>query len=176
MTYRALIAATLLVPSFALAATKPKPKPAATAKPAPKHDDGPSVSSAERPLADGAASFKFGKKDYELSKVGGSIQTSSGFQIASVKFEGTKGFPKLQLDFMYTGTGPIDATYITNVFAIDEDKEVSAMKAHVSTCSIVLAKATANMVEGTATCPKGMFNADKPGRPITDVKFHAEAK
>ena len=174
-----IVAALVLVPAASFAAAKPKakatPKPAATAKPS-AHDDTPAVASPERPFSEGAASFKLGQRDYSLSKVQGSIQTSSGFQIASVRFEGNKGFPKLQLDFMYTGTGTVDPSYITNFFAIDDDKTVTAMKAHVTNCEITLEKATPSMIEGTASCPKGMFNNEKPGKPVTDVKFHAESK
>lgn len=171
----------LLLPATALAATAAKPKAKATATPkaavtAKATPDEPAVTSGERPFSEGNVSFKLGKKDYSLKKVLGSIQTSSGMQIATVRFEGEKGFPKLQLDFMYTGTGQVDPSYITNIFAIDDDNSVSGMKAHVTPCQITLEKATPNMVEGTASCPKGMFNMDKPGKPVTDVKFYAESK
>ena len=150
-----------------LAAAKPASKPAAV-------NLAPSVASPERPLSDGAVSFKLGTKSLTLKTVGGSIQTSGPYQIASVKFSDGSSFPKLQLDFMYEGTGPVDQ--ITNVFAIDDGKQVSSFRAKVSTCAITLAKATPSLVEGTATCPKGMFNDEKPGKPITDISFRAESK
>jgi hypothetical protein len=160
---------TLLLSSVLLLAAKSKPK----ATPVPSSTDA-SVSSGERKLGAGTASFKLGTKEIQLDKVAGSIQTSSGFQIASVAFtDGDKR--RLQLDFMFLVPGPVEQGYITNIYAV-EDGATSAFKKGVGSCTLTLAKATPTMVEGTASCPKGMLDlANKPAKPITDVKFHAEA-
>lgn len=175
----AAILGALALPLAANGAAKSKAK----AKPTPSAahavatpDANPVTVSEERPVTTGTATCKLGTKSLSFKKAAGSFQTSGGFQTASLKFEGEKGLPKMEIGFMYQGTGIVTADYIQHLFVIGEDKALSAMKPHVSTCTITLARATPSMVEGTATCPKGMLNEDKPGRPITDIQFHAEAE
>lgn len=188
---RAITCAVLSIPlatAVALAAPKTKPKTAAKPKAKPAAhataaraaatpDTAPAVAGPERKVTGGSASCKLGTKSMSFKTATGSFQSSGGFQIASIKFEGgKKGLPKLAIDFLYQGTGPVDPSMIQHLYAIDDDNVVTAMKPHVSTCTIVLARATPNMVEGTASCPKGMLNEDKPGRPITEINFKAEAQ
>ncbi|HVO31113.1 MAG TPA: hypothetical protein VMV18_10265 [bacterium] len=172
----AAVLATTLAASTATSLAASKARPKATATPAVADpNETPTTTSGERPITTGTAKCKLGAKALEFKKAGGSFQSSGGFQIASLKFEGGKG-ERLQIDFMYQGTGTVTTDYIQHLYAIDEDKAISAMKPHVSTCTVTLAKASPTMVEGTASCPKGMLNEDKPGRPITDIEFHAEAQ
>ena len=63
----------LLAPWLLAAKAKPAPSPASTA----------AVTSGERKLVDGAASFRLGKDALQLKSVSGSLQSSSGFQIAN---------------------------------------------------------------------------------------------
>ena len=147
-----------LVLLFAAKTHTPTPAPAAT---------GPAVTSGERKLTNGQASLKLGTKALKLSKVSGSIQTSSGMQIASLIFtDGKKG--RLQIDFMYQQDGPVDPSLLTNLYA-EDGSSLSAWKKGIGSCTVTLAKATPNSVEGTASCPKGMLDkTDKPARPITE--------
>lgn len=178
--------AAFLVPAIAVAQAKPKatpkatPKPAAAAKkaatpaPVPTSSE-PAVSSGERELGAGAASLLVGKNQMKLEQVGGSIQTSSGFQIAALKF--TDGKNRLQIELMYTGTGVVEPGYLTNLFYVDEEGNYSAHKKGVSTCTVTLTQASPSSVEGIASCPKGMMDMkDKPAKALMDVKFKAEAK
>lgn len=155
---------------------KGKTKPAAvkaTPKPLPT-DTGPAVTSGERSVAKGTAAYKLGDKSVKLGKASGSLQTSSGFQIAALKF--TDGKQRLQLEFMYTGTGPVEDGYLTSFFAVDEKGTYHAWKKSVGTCQVTLEKATPTMVEGTASCPKGLLDEkDRPAKPVTEVKFQAHA-
>ena len=161
MTRTTALVSLLLAPW--LLAAKPKPSPTATA----------AVTSGERRLVEGSASFRLGKQALTLKDVGGSLQTSSGFQIASLVFTGEKK-QRLQIDFMYLAPGPLDPSMLTGLYASDEDGRISAFKKGIASCSINLAKATPDEVEGTASCPKGMLDLqDKPAKPITAIEFHA---
>lgn len=179
------VLASLAVPTFAMAQAKPKAtaKPAAKATATPKKaaatpaptSSEPATASAERELGAGAATLLVGKNQLKLEEVGGSIQTSSGFQIAALKF--TDGKSRLQIDLMYTGTGVIEPGYLTNLFFVDAEGNYSAHKKGVSSCTVTLTMATPSSVEGIASCPKGMVDMkDKPAKALMDVKFKAEAK
>lgn len=176
--------ASLALPASVLAQAKMvMPKPAATAKkkapaakptPVPVSSE-PAVSSGEREVGSGVASLLVGKNQMKLEQVGGSIQTSSGFQIAALKF--TDGKSRLQIELMYTGTGVVEPGYLTNLFFVDEAGNYSALKKGVSSCTVTLTQASPSSVEGIASCPKGMMDMkDKPAKALMDVKFKAEAK
>lgn len=166
----------------AKATAKPKatPKPAATAKvvatpvPSPTPDV-PSVMDGERKLGSGEASWTLGKDAKHVSEVEGVIQQTGEFKIAILTFPHGKK-EKLQLEFMYTGPGPVNEGYITKAFAVDDDGRYHVWKKGVGDCQVELAKATAFEVEGTMSCPKGLLDMeDKPAKPIVDVKFKAKA-
>lgn len=165
----------------AKATAKPKATPKATVKkiaatpvPSPTPDV-PAVMDGERKLGSGEASWTLGKAAMHVSEVEGAIQTTGEFKIAILTFPAGKK-EKLQLEFMYTGPGPVNQGYLTKAFAVDEDGRYHAWKKGVGDCSVDLAKGTAFEVEGTMSCPKGLLDAeDKPAKPIVDVKFKAKA-
>jgi len=160
--------------------TTPKPKATATAKvvmtpvPSPTPDL-PAVMDGERKLGTGEASWTLGKDAKHVTGVEGAIQQTGEFKIAILTFPNGKK-EKLQIEFMYTGPGPVNQGFLTKVFAVDEDGRYHAWKKGVGDCSVDLAKGTAFEVEGTMSCPKGLLDADdKPAKPILDVKFKAKA-
>ncbi len=170
-----------------LAAGTPTPKAKSTPKPAakttrakatpkatPVKPDEPVVSSGERALTKGEVTYKLGKEEVKLADVKGSIQASSGYQIATVAFTDGKK-QRLQLDFMFVGTGPVDQ--LTSLYALDESGASSAYKKGVSTCTVTLDEATPTTIAGVASCPKGMLDLEsKPAKPVIDVKFRAAAE
>ena len=170
-----LLASLSMLPALAQGAGTAKPAKTPRIIPTPNPKE-PAVTSGERTFTDGSATWKLGKREMKMSEVKGSIQSSSGFQIASVAFVNDKK-ERLQIDFMYLGTGPVEPQYITSIYAVDADGATTGYKKNVSTCQVVLEEATPTMVAGTASCPKGMLDQNaKPGKPITEVKFRAESK